>query len=89
MRHHYGEALQASAAAQAEALVQAELARRGWTEATLGLRRKGDAEKLKLAVRLRRETTMTVKWIAERLRMGTPTHLAHLLYWHKRGGKKA
>jgi putative transposase len=88
-RHHYGEALQASAAAQAEALVQAELARRGWTEATLGLQRKGDAEKLKLAVRLRRETTMTVKWIAERLRMGTPTHLAHLLYWHKRGGKKA
>jgi hypothetical protein len=69
--------------------VQAELARRGWPEATLGLRRKGDAEKVKLAVRLRRETTMTVKWIAERLRMGTPTHLAHLLYWHKRGGKKA
>jgi len=40
------------------------------------------------AGRLRRETTMTVKWIAERLQMGTPTHLAHLLYWHKRADKK-
>jgi hypothetical protein len=36
-------------------------------------------------LRLRRETTMTLSWIAEHLRMGTKTHLAHLLYWQ---GKK-
>jgi|ERR1700691_4255526 REP element-mobilizing transposase RayT len=41
-------------------------------------------EKLKLAVRLRAETSVTVKWIAERLRMGTWTHLNHLLYWQRR-----
>ena len=43
-------------------------------------RRKGDRENLKIALRLRAETTVTVKWIAERLRMGTWTYLNHLLY---------
>jgi hypothetical protein len=38
--------------------------------------------------RLLRETTMTLAWIAERLRMGTKAHLSHLLYWQKRGRKK-
>jgi hypothetical protein len=56
----------------------------GWKEADLEARRKGDREKLKLAVRLREETTVTVKWIAEWLRIGTWTHLNHLLYWHRR-----
>ncbi len=31
---------------------------------------------------LRQETTMTLAWIAQALRMGTKTHLSHLLYWH-------
>jgi hypothetical protein len=31
------------------------------------------------------ETTVSVKWIAERLRMETWTHLNHLLYWQRRG----
>jgi hypothetical protein len=43
-----------------------------------------DAEKLKLAAPLRAETTVTLKWIAERLRMGSWTHLNHLLYWNRR-----
>jgi hypothetical protein len=38
--------------------------------------------------RLRREMTMTLAWIAERLRMGAKTHLSHLLDWQKRGQKK-
>jgi hypothetical protein len=32
---------------------------------------KGDPRKVKLAVRLRVETTATIKWIAERLQMGS------------------
>jgi hypothetical protein len=36
---------------------------------------------------LRQETTMMLSWIADRLQMGTRTHLAHLLYWHKEAGK--
>ncbi|MDA1055846.1 MAG: hypothetical protein O3C40_36120 [Planctomycetota bacterium] len=41
-------------------------------------------EKVALAQRLREETTMTLAWIAERLQMGSKTHLAHLLYWQRR-----
>ena len=36
--------------------------------------------KVALAARLRAEATMTVGWIAERLAMGTPGYLNHLLY---------
>ncbi len=60
----------------------------GWTERTLEEKPKGDAKKVRVAERLRRDTTMTLEWIAERLRMGTKTHLSHLLYWRNRGKKK-
>jgi len=60
-------------------LLAEELTRRRWTVAELGQRRKGDAQKLKLARRLRQETTMTLNWIAERLNMGTAGSLANLL----------
>src|SRR6266487_7119464 len=45
-----------------------------------------ESGKVRLAQRLRVETTATLKWIAERLRIGTRGHLTHLLYW--RGRKK-
>jgi hypothetical protein len=61
-----------------------ELNRRRWRDETLEQRREGDVEKIKMAQRLRRETTMTLAWIAERLRMGTKSHLAHLMYWDSR-----
>jgi hypothetical protein len=38
-------------------------------------RRKGDIEKVRVARRLRAETTVTHKWIATRLHMGTWTHI--------------
>jgi len=47
--------------------------------------RKGAPQKLKIALRLRQQTTMTLAWIAQRLQMGTKTHLSHLLYWDERG----
>ena len=78
---HYGEERQETAEAKAERIVQAELKRRGWTAKTLAQKRKGDPVKVKIAQRLRAETTMTSGWIAERLAMGTKGHLAHLLYW--------
>jgi hypothetical protein len=37
---------------------------------------------------LRRETTMTLGWIAQALHMGTKTHLAHLLYWQGKEKKR-
>ncbi len=45
-----------------------------------------ESGKVRLAQRLRVETTVTLKWIAERLRIGTRGHPTHLLYW--RGRKK-
>jgi REP element-mobilizing transposase RayT len=82
--HHYGEERAETEVEQAEVIVRAGLKRLGWTEADLAARAKGDVEKLKLAVRLRAETSVTVKWIAQRLQMGTWTHLNHLLYWRRR-----
>jgi hypothetical protein len=82
---HYGEEIRESAEAKADRLVREELKRLGWEQEELERRRKGAPEKVKIASRLRRETTMTLSWIAEHLRMGTKTHLAHLLYWQ---GKK-
>jgi hypothetical protein len=37
----------------------------------LASRRKGDPVKVGLALRLRRETTMPLKWICQRLEMGS------------------
>src|SRR5207249_7686282 len=76
---HYGPERQESAQAKAERIVAEELRRAGWTAKTLEHQPKGDPTKVKIAQRLRQETTMTLAWIAERLRMGTKTHLAHLL----------
>jgi REP-associated tyrosine transposase len=78
--HHYGEERRQTVCEHAERLVREELAKAGWGEEDLGRRRKGDAVKLRLAARLRRETPMTLKWIAERLKMGTWKHLNNRLY---------
>jgi putative transposase len=83
----YGEAIQESAVAVAERIVGEELRRCKWAEPELASRPKGDALKVRIAERLRRETTVTLAWIAERLRMGTKTYLAHLLYWKRRNEK--
>ena len=46
--------------------------------------RKSDSGKLELASRLRRETPLTLPWIAERLQMGTWKSLNGKLYrWRK------
>jgi hypothetical protein len=56
-----------------------ELKRAGWTEKELGKRPKGDKEKVGIGMRLRRETTMTVAWIAGRLEMGSRDAVNNLL----------
>ena len=82
---HYGAELQESATEKAERLVRVELQKLGWTEADLAARRRGDGAKLKLAVKLRAETTMTLKWIAARLQMGIGGSLSNLLSAQRRG----
>jgi hypothetical protein len=52
---------------------------RRWTTADIGPAPNGDREKLKLAQRLRRESTMTLTWVAQRLNMGAAGSQANLL----------
>ena len=78
-KSHYGEELRESAEAKAERIVVEELKRLGLAEGELIRRRKGDREKAQIARRLRRETIVTLGWIAERLRMGSVSMVAHCL----------
>lgn len=80
---HYGLELQESDEARACRLIDQELKRQGWQELDLEQHRKGDPFKLRVAARLRMETTMTMGWIARRLSMGTRGHLTQLLYRHR------
>ena len=64
---------------KAERIVAEELSRRGWDEEQLDHRPKADPEKLRIAKRLRTETTVTWKWIAQHLRMGAPGYAANSL----------
>ena len=56
-----------------------ELEGLGWTVKELQGCRKSDAQEVRIVVRLRRETTMALEWIAAHLFMGAPTHVASLL----------
>jgi REP-associated tyrosine transposase len=78
-QHHGGAERHETAEVAAEQLVAEELRKRKWADAELERRAKGDDEKVKIARRLRTETTMTLKWIAQRLKMGTGGHVAHCL----------
>jgi hypothetical protein len=68
------------AASKAERIVQKALGRLGRSGQDLAGRPKGDARKVRIAARLRQETTMTLAWIARRLQMGAPNHVSCLLY---------
>jgi REP element-mobilizing transposase RayT len=61
-------------------IVREEMNRLGWTKAELSRRKKGDPAKVALARRLRSETAVSLKWIAENLSMGTWTHVSNRLY---------
>ena len=65
---------------KAQRLVSEALKRMGWAEEELSRRPKGDRQKVKMARKLRQETTMTLKWIAQRLQMGTWTYVSNLLH---------
>jgi REP element-mobilizing transposase RayT len=76
---HAGQEIRQSALAKAQRIAQEELGALGWSEQDLQGRRKSDPQKVRIAARLRRETTMTLDWIAGRLSMGAATHVASLL----------
>jgi hypothetical protein len=82
--HHSRELKQESAEAKAEQIIGEELKRLKWTAGDLNQRAKSDPAKLALAARLRRETTLTIRWIAGRLHLGSWKSLnAKLHRWRR------
>ena len=78
-RYYGGAERQETEEAKAERILAEELKRRKWEEGGLKQRRKADPEKVKMAQRLRAETTMTLSWIGGRLAMGAPGYVAQCL----------
>jgi REP element-mobilizing transposase RayT len=76
---HYGADRREAHEAKAIRLLREEMGRMGWDQAALRQARKGDKGKVRLAARLRKETTMSLKWIAQRLEMGSWTYVSNLL----------
>jgi hypothetical protein len=72
---HYGEEIAESVEAKAEGIVAGGLRKLKWTGKDLETQ--GEPGNVRMARRLRQETTMTLKWIAQRLRMGSWTHAAN------------
>ena len=65
---------------KAKRILGAEMKQRGWTQTQLKQRAKGDPAKVELARRLRAETTVGLKWIAQNLHMETSSYIANRLY---------
>lgn len=77
--HHCGEEVGESAEEKARRIIAEELKRRRWNESDLAARRKGDPGKAGIAKRLRRETTVSKRWIAQRLAMGSVSNVTYCL----------
>ena len=84
--HHAGELRRESAEAKADRIIGEELQRLGWAAAELAQRHKSDPSKVAIGARLRRETTLPVRWIADRLQMGTwKSARTRLQEWRRSG----
>src|SRR6185369_14468686 len=76
---HFGAGRQQTGEEKANRLVAQSLGDLGWDEKELQNRRKGDESKVAMARLLRKDTTMSLKWIANRLEMGSWTYVFNLL----------
>jgi hypothetical protein len=73
LRLEYAGAIYPAGEVWAGRLARAGLAALGSTETELSAHAKGNPSKVKLARQLQAETTMTLRWIANRLQMGSWT----------------
>jgi hypothetical protein len=65
--------------ALAERMVIEALAHVRWRELDLTVQPKGHLVKVKIARQLRAQTPMSRQWIANRLKMGSPSYVSNLL----------
>ena len=77
--HHHSRERTQTDEQKAEAIIRAFLAKIGWGNKELKRHRKSDPHKVKLAQQLRTRTSVSLKWIAQRLEMGSWTHVSNLL----------
>jgi hypothetical protein len=77
--HHHARERKQTDEQKAETIISAGLKRLGWGKRELSARLKSDPHKVALARELRSQTTMSLKWIARRLEMGSWTHVSNLL----------
>jgi putative transposase len=77
--NHYGSDRRETGEQKAERIAKEETKRLGWQKSDLEGRRKGDPGKVAVPRLLRQETTMSLKWIAHRLQMGSWTYVSNLL----------
>ena len=85
--HRAGESKLESAAMKAERIIAPELQAAGWHQADLQLRLKKDPAKLRIAARVRRETTLSIKELAARLHLGSWKSASSAML-HKFAGRK-
>ena len=69
--HHAGQLRGETAEAKGERMIAQELPRRGWSESDWVIRPKNEAGKMAMAVRLGRETSLSIKGLAARVHWGT------------------
>jgi putative transposase len=84
---HSGSLRQGADQARAETVIAAELRRLGWKEKDLQQRAKTDPAKVRLAARLREETTLTIGQIAQRLHVGSRNTLNAQLQERRRANE--
>ena len=77
--NHYAGQQQESTEEKARRILAEELRSLGWRHGELERRLKADPDKVRIARRLRGETTVTLKWIAGELSMGNWTYLSNNL----------
>lgn len=85
-KNHFGPERTETEIMKAERIIGEELGKLGWAESDLLDWRKGDPRKVTMAARLRRESTVTIAWVAKRLGMGTPDSLTRYLHVYRREG---
>ena len=87
--HHAGKLWQETAEAKADRILHEELSRLDWKSEALGARRKKYPYKLAITTWLRVETTLSLKEIAGRIRLGSSKSAnATLQSWVQNHGRK-
>ena len=83
--NHYGDERWESEEEKARMIIEEELRRARLAEADLKARPKNDPTKIKVGMRLRRQTTMPAAWIAAQLHMGSRYYATNLLLKGRKG----